>query len=356
MAMPSSAEMTVQQRAYNDREIAKTSDPDSKKFWQNANDCLAQHQMVLEDAKPDATSPYMSCVREKEGEQIAELEQRAANESDPSKRDHHLKVASCIDRVKRTMGFLPYRSLEECAAKTELSTKDNEVLTAKNDYADAEKAGTAKAWIAFLAKHPNDKRAPEVMQRVLTVSNAAPPDEQAELDDSLVKAYPAALKDVPAERRLLMVGPAGLRVRDVRKMTEAKIASSIIVARIKAATAPFKNFDGDELMLLKKMGISDEAVTAMIEVSAKLEDRQKADDERKALRAELESLRKLIEEKKASGAKSSGKTVQTKEGPLDVLESCAKRLAAMKLCDQLPFPASNVCQSTTDSEFPCPDH
>jgi hypothetical protein len=92
----------------------------------------------------------------------------------------------------------------------------------------------------------------------------------------------------------------------------------------------------------------------MIEVTSKLEDKQKADDERKALRAELEALKKLIEDKKASGGPSSGTNVTTKDGPMDVLESCGKRLAAKKLCEQLPFPGSSICSSTTESEFPCP--
>jgi hypothetical protein len=349
-SFPSSDELTTRQLAYNEKQAAQTSDPDVKEFWSSAADCLRTNHKMTMDSR---NSPYFHCYDAATKKQIAALEARAAGQHDTGKRDHALKVAACLEQTIDPAPF-PYKSVDDCVTRIELRAKDREAIASTGDYAVAEKAGTPKAWLAFLAKHRDDKRSPEIAKRVLAKASDAPSDEQASLDEEIVKAYPLALRDMPAERRLLLVGPPGLRVRDLKKMADAKVGGTIVLARIRSSKEPYKSFDGDELAMLKQFGISDDAVTAMIEVSAKLEDKQKDDEERKAMRAELAALKKLIEDKKASGGTSSGKTVQTKDGPMDVLASCAKRLAAMNVCEQIPFPGSTICKSTTESEFPCP--
>jgi hypothetical protein len=137
-------------------------------------------------------------------------------------------------------------------------------------------------------------------------------------------------------------------------MTDAKISPKIVIARVNASTEPYKSFDADELVVLKKLGLSDDVVAAMVEVTSKVEERRRADEERQAMRAEIAALKAMIAEKKAEGAGGKGEMVQTKDGPMDVLASCAKRLGALKLCDQIPFPGSSICSSTAESAFPCP--
>jgi hypothetical protein len=95
----------------------------------------------------------------------------------------------------------------------------------------------------------------------------------------------------------------------------------------------YKEFD-DELVTLKELGLSGAVVAAMIERTSVLADQRRADAERQEIRTELAALKKLIEEKKAaSGGNASGEVVQTKDGPMDMLASCAKRLAAVKVCE-----------------------
>jgi hypothetical protein len=347
---PSMSSIKAMATENTERNARDATDPDLKEFWTKGAECARKHEMT----RTDESSPYSTCVNSFETEMITRLRARAATEKEEAKHTATLRIATCIEITQKKMTVHPYKSLDDCAAHVEVDAKEREQFASANDYEAAEKEGSTKAWLAFLEKHREDRRSTDIVKRLLRTANDAQGDEQAALDDDIVKAYPAAIAALPLERRLLMVGPAGLRVRDIKKMSDAKVANSIALARIRAASAPYKSFDGDELTALKRMGISDDAVTAMIEVSTKLEEKQKADDERKALRAELDALRKLIEEKKASGQPSSGKTVQTKDGPMDVLESCAKRLAAMKLCDQLPFPGSTICSSSVESEFPCP--
>jgi len=153
----------------------------------------------------------------------------------------------------------------------------------------------------------------DVARRVVKNAATADADTQLSLDEKVARAYPPVLKEMPAERRVVIVGPKGLRVRDVVKMREAKVGPNVILARVRASKEPYKSFDADELGVLKKL---------------------------------------VAEKKKASAG--SGEMVQTKDGPLDVATSCAKRLAATQLCEQIPFPGSSICKSGIDGEFPCP--
>lgn len=67
--------------------------------------------------------------------------------------------------------------------------------------------------------------------------------------------------------RLLITGPAGLRIIDILQQIQNKRNESIIIARIKGTTGAYKNFDDNELNELIAMGISEEIIAAMITVT-----------------------------------------------------------------------------------------
>lgn len=92
----------------------------------------------------------------------------------------------------------------------------------------------------------------------------------------------------------------------------------------------------------------------MVDVTTKVEERRKADQERQAMRAEIASLKAMIEKQAQGGAGKSGQTVQTKDGPMDALASCAKRLAALRACEEIPSIGAAICSSAAESAFPCP--
>jgi hypothetical protein len=340
----------------HNNEMAREKDPDARAWLQGYFDC----GWGANAAPAEDWAARSKCYVTNEEKTVASLRSQADNEKRPTLKEALTKAVTCIEKAhkmpptnpgEKTFGMYP--DVKACLGdKSRAMSK--EAASEDEDYAAAEKDGGADAWLAFIAKHRDDKRVPAAVKAIVTASAKAGGEEQSAIEDKLASTYPPGVAQLSAERRILLVGPKGLRVKDLAKLTTSKVSPSIVVARVKASPEPYKNFDGEELGALKQLGLADEVVTAMIEVTTKLEDKKKADDERQALRTELAALRKMIEEKQASGAKTGGQTVQTKDGPMDVLASCAKRLAAMNVCENLPFPGSTICKSTAESEFPCP--
>lgn len=339
------------------KELEAEKDADMRTFIKARNVCSETARAAPSETSLDTMS---KCITAAEEATIAAYRKRAKEGQEPGADKAYSEAADCIERAPKNppeyhLVTRDYGAFRQCVTQKDLALAKGATLQ-DSDYAAAEKEDTSDAWLAYIVKHKEDKRAPDAAKRAVKAAGRLTPEAQVAFDEKLAATYPAAVAELPAERRILLVGPKGLRVRDLRKMKEAKIAPSVMLARIKGSTEGYKNFDGDELAALKQLGLSDEVVTAMIEVTTKTEERQRANEERQAMRAELAALKAMIEEKKAAtGGKGTGEVVQTKDGPMDVLASCAKRLSAMKLCEQIPFPGSMLCKSTAESSFPCPN-
>lgn len=92
------------------------------------------------------------------------------------------------------------------------------------------------------------------------------------------------------------------------------------------------------------MGIPDPIVQAMISSHASSIADGRQSEEREGLRKEIAALRAILEKQQGSSG-SGGPVVQTKEGPMSAVACTAKRLAAVKLCEQIPWPGSTACQA-----------
>jgi fructose-specific component phosphotransferase system IIB-like protein len=343
----------------------RENEPDADlRAWMNENHECDNIQPTFVDVRGPMLEAR-KCYDASDNKLLAALKAEAARQEQPAATDAVNQAASCVFKASfvdsPSLYGVKRRVLADVKACVDrkrafIATTVQKKTAESSEFAALEKQDSADAWLAFLEAHPDDKRVPVAVKHVLDIAGRASGDAQSALDERLVAVRPGAIISLPAERRILLVGPKGARVRDIRKMEQAKIAPSIILARVKASNEPYKEFDGDEMVALKTMSISDDVVAAMIEVTTKINERRRADEDRQAIRAELASLKKMIEEKKAASGdgKSSGQVVQTSDGPMDALASCAKRLAAVKLCDQLPFPGSTICSSTAESSFPCP--
>jgi hypothetical protein len=332
--------------------------PEAKAYWQGVYDCHAKNGWPTDAAglQKGADNDYRKCLDANAKKHLDALRAKADTQKTWTERSVTLRMAACIDQYDTKATFAPFDGYETCTQKFPLQ-EDAAAKAVRTDYDDAAAKSRPEAWIGFLQKHPEDERGLDVARKVVKHAASADAENQLSLDEQIARTWPPVVKEIPAARRVLIVGPKGLRVRDIQKMREAKVGSSVIVARIRTSKEPYKSFETDELAVLKQLDIPDDVVTAMIEVTTKIQDSREADEDRKTMRAEIDALKKLVAEQKASGGggvAASGKTVQTKDGPMDVVESCAKRLAAMKLCEQIPFPGSTICKSGVESEFPCP--
>lgn len=338
------------------KEMAQETDPDVRAWSQGYYDCTTYST----DFSHERLERMSKCIADNEAKTVASLKTQATSETRPSMKQALAAAARCIEGARKVdvEGMPKYGQYPDVKAclddKRRASTKD--AREDDDDFATAEKADSVDAWLSFIEKHKGDKRSAQAAKRVIAASSRETGDAQWAIDDKLASVYPEGVAELPADRRILLAGPKGLRVRDLVKLNDAKVSPSIVVARVKASPEPYKSFDGEELGALKRLGVADEVVAAMIEVTTKLQEKKKSDEERQAMRAELAALRKMIEDKKSAGGAGGGEVVQTKDGPLDVIASCGKRLAAMDLCEKAPFPASTICKSSAESSFPCPNH
>lgn len=337
------------------------TDPDMLAWLKGLNDC----RNTVYDVSTTPVSYFGVCTPKVENEILASMKAKAEAEKSAPAKVARERAIHCFGQAPAVVGRSTYnegknydvvkKCFDERAKELATVKASDDAVTADNDaYGAAEKTNTVDAWLAFITAHSSDKRVAIAARRVSALASSATGDAQLAIDEKLVAAYPAGAAELPPERRVLLIGPKGLRVRDVQTMTAAKISPKVILARINASTEPYKNFDGDELIVLKNLGVADDLVAAMVEVTTKVVERRRADEERQAMRAEIAALKAMIAEKKAEGGASKGETIQTKEGPMDVLASCAKRLAALKACDQIPFPGSSICSAAAESSFPCP--
>lgn len=83
------------------------------------------------------------------------------------------------------------------------------------------------------------------------------------------------------ELRLMLTGPKGMKVGDIRKLLKNGKSDIIVVQLIKRVQTPYKEFTLDEIDKLISMGLTDKTIAAMIEVSTELlkDDKKRKDQE-----------------------------------------------------------------------------
>ena len=92
--------------------------------------------------------------------------------------------------------------------------------------------------------------------------------------------------------RLLLTGPKGMKVGDIKKYIEKKKSELIIISLIKRVKQPYKEFTMQEIELLQKMGLSDKIIAAMIDVTTKLLDNEQKRKQQEFLLKEQERIAK----------------------------------------------------------------
>ncbi|MDY0122097.1 MAG: ankyrin repeat domain-containing protein [Sulfurimonas sp.] len=123
---------------------------------------------------------------------------------------------------------------------------------------------------------------------------------------------PNAVYYIPQpELRLMFTGPKGLKVGDIAKMVERKRSEKIILAMIHGVKTPYKEFTIDEIEILVEMGLSDDIIVAMIEVSTELF----KDAQRKAQQEHyLKEQAKIAKESQKTQVIYQGGTGQSSQG------------------------------------------
>ncbi len=245
--------------------IASERDPDARAWLEREDGCL--RALAVDQ-----------CRVQNQATLVAELRSRATAQTDVAVARANSGAADCIEASTRNaqVAYVPFETIKWCLDQKQSSVDAaaREAQERHDAYTKASEAGTVPVWIAYIEKYRDDSYTPSVVDWLLKSSVSMPEADRAQLEEQLVAAYPGALAMLPVDRRVLLVGPRGLRVADLVKLKKAKKSNAILVARVRASTEPYKLFDDAELAELSKLGLSDDVVAAMIEVTTKLRDQR----------------------------------------------------------------------------------
>lgn len=98
-----------------------------------------------------------------------------------------------------------------------------------------------------------------------------------------VNEHPQASYYIPDYRvRLLFIGPENFQVGDLINYKKRKVSDLLLVAKIKSAKTPYKQFTMDEIGMLQEYDIDDTLIAAMIEVTTEIEKEMARDEKQQA--------------------------------------------------------------------------
>lgn len=145
-----------------------------------------------------------------------------------------------------------------------------------------------------------------------------------------------------AHLRLLYTGPAELRIVDISRLVKNKTKNALVIAQINSTSGTYKKFTVDEMLDLKKMGISDEIVAAMISVTTEYNKEQKRNQQA------AQPVQQVMQQQVAQ------QSVQQPAAESGAPAECLKLIAALKACDQAGGFLAMGCKGLARSQFNCP--
>lgn len=134
--------------------------------------------------------------------------------------------------------------------------------------------------------------------------------------------------------RLALTGPKGMKVGDIREYLKSGKSEKIIVAMIKQQETPYKKFSMSEIDMLLKMELSENVITAMIDVTTKLMDNAKIAKQQQFF---LDEQKKIADQQMAAVYQSNtAQTADTESSSVkDQVQSEVIKQGVGVLLDQL---------------------
>lgn len=176
-----------------------------------------------------------------------------------------------------------------------------------------------------------------------------------------LKAYldkkPVALALIKDDQlRLLLTGPAELRITDIVELAKAKKKDTLIIAQINSGGGPYKKFSLAEMEALQKQGISDEVIAAMITVTTEYNKVQKLSPGPQSIQPAPAAP--VVQAYSQAPPQPVAAPQQEAQDPKS--NECIQLALAIKACDRgsgfIPFVgglAAEGCKSTARSKFNC---
>ncbi|MDD2697194.1 MAG: ankyrin repeat domain-containing protein [Arcobacteraceae bacterium] len=134
------------------------------------------------------------------------------------------------------------------------------------------------------------------------------------------------------ELRLMLTGPKGMKVGDIKKLLNNGKSDTIVVSLIKRVQTPYKEYTIDEIDILSKMGLSDRVIAAMIDVTTEL---LKDDKKKKEQEKYLTEQKKISEQKTETKVIYQNNGVQESNPVVDTLKNEATKQIGKMIFDRL---------------------
>lgn len=240
-------------------------------------------------------------------------------------------------------------------------TENEKELADADACKQAKSLNTLPAYDKFLHEHPDSPSRREVLTAISLLIKQQ--NGSYESYRKFVAEYEDGIEFVPSRYRLTLIGPEGMRVHDIVGLLRQGIKDTVIAAKVRMQNAMYKDFDGKEMVALKKMGMTDVLIETMLDSTGRAkrarEELQKK-KEMENLLAEIQQAQKKLDEAKATQEQEQQQpqvavTGQQDSGPSvgETVKNCAAQIAALEACKHLPWPANSVCAATAKSQFPC---
>lgn len=249
--------------------------------------------------------------------------------------------AGQLELVKLMKNYKVQRKKQVTAQKLEMKTKQ-EVA----DWNTAKKANSYSQYDIFLQRYPHSKYRNEGIKAMALIVNR---DKRGTKAEAFLQKYPKGKKYLKPGAWLMGLGPEKLKVRDLVANVKQGINENILAAKVKNVNIAYKDFEISEIMYLKKRGLSDTLIQAMIEVTGRLKHEEKRALENKKL---LSEIQKLIDQSQSSISKTPSKEKRG-GGLVETTSECVKLKAALSACNRAPSFLAMACKSTARGQFNC---
>ena len=217
--------------------------------------------------------------------------------------------------------------------------------------------GSVDGWSAYLKTNPSAEHREEALKSLSSLLVKA--SDTAKIK-SMVGDHPALIDHLPLKYSLTFIGPPELPVAKVIEYKRQGIGDELISAKIMSTEASYKKFDIDEILELKKMGLSEPVIKAMMDVTTQAEH---GDDIRKL---EADNLKQQTELKQIRNEQNTLRSNQTQPVPAaapqpeepsvtENVTNCVAQTVAIEACDNAPggFLGQAICKAAAKASFPC---
>lgn len=213
----------------------------------------------------------------------------------------------------------------------------------KREFNKVRKINTLSSYSKFLEDYPTTtyrQRALKLMSSKLNNKNDY--YEYADRFPDIVDYYPELMR---YDLSLMSLGPRNMTIKDILKLKEEGLGDETIGAKIEATNGPFKDFSVGEIKYLKKQGITEILIGAMIKSNTEYHRQLKATRENQEM---MKQIKKLIAQSQKSGAVVAT-TKEEKNMPIE----CLKLKAALKGCSATGGFLAMACEATARASFEC---